>query len=472
MLALPASFLERTRVQLGEDAESFRASYDRPRTQGLRLNELKIDTAGATAEAIRSLFRLEPVPWCPSGFYYEEPHRPGKHPYHAAGLYYIQEPSAMSAVELLAPKPGDVVLDLAAAPGGKTTQIAAKMGGSGLLIANEIHPGRAKILAENVERMGIAGAVVLNAASDQLSLRFPAYFDKIMLDAPCSGEGMFRKDPAAIAEWSPQHVTMCAARQADILRHAVVMLKPGGMLAYSTCTFNLEENEQTVDAIAKECPELEVIRIERIWPHLHKGEGHFVALLRKTADTGGIPPIDAKNFKDRKPAKNGGIPRTTAEAWAQFREFAASSLPTSAYEAALSANVPGIGDAPGEPLLFGDQLYWLPQTTGCTFRADDLQGLKTARPGLHLATVKKNRMEPAHALAIAMPRLKPGDGVVSLQADESRAIAYLKGEALAAEAEQPNGWTFVTIDGYPIGFGKTSDGLIKNHYPKGLRWLS
>lgn len=465
MLTLPAAYLERTRALLGEEAEPFLASYGLPRTQGLRLNSSKLETDSETFDAIRAMFRLETVPWCPTGFYYEEPNRPGKHPYHAAGLYYIQEPSAMSAVEILAPQPGDVVLDLAAAPGGKTTQIAAKMGGRGLLIANEIHPGRAKILAENVERMGIANAVVLNAAPDQLAGRFPSFFDKIMLDAPCSGEGMFRKDPDAIGEWSPAHVAMCAARQSDILRQAVVMLKPGGMLAYSTCTFNREENEQTVEAIVLSFPELEIVRTERIWPHKHKGEGHFVALLRKTDDAGIARSKDSKYIggKERS-AKAGGSQLSAAGAWTLFRDFAAASLPA-------SARIPRIVDSEGEPLLFGDQLYFLPHTDGCTFRSGDLKGFKSPRPGLHLATIKKNRIEPAHAYAMAMPRMEAGDGVVSLPAADPGVTAFLKGETLAAEQGTRNGWTFVTVDGYPLGFGKTSEGQIKNHYPKGLRTL-
>ncbi|WP_198136132.1 RsmB/NOP family class I SAM-dependent RNA methyltransferase, partial [Paenibacillus sp. oral taxon 786] len=283
--SLPATYLEAVTALLGPaETEAFLASYDAPRTYGLRLNTLKITPSSPAANQLAELFALRPVPWCGTGYYYEESTRPGKHPYHAAGLYYIQEPSAMSAVELLDPQPGQTVLDLAAAPGGKTTQIAAKMAGQGLLISNEIHPQRARILAENVERLGIRNAVVTQAAPPALSARFPLAFDRIMLDAPCSGEGMFRKDPDAISEWSPEAVELCAARQWDILQDAVAMLKPGGRLAYSTCTFNRHENEDTIARLLAEYPFLRLIAEKRIWPHREQGEGHYVALIERDHD--------------------------------------------------------------------------------------------------------------------------------------------------------------------------------------------
>lgn len=248
MQSLPPTYIDRIAAMLGEETSAFLLSMEAPRAFGLRVNTLKLDPP-ADGTAMRGLVRefgLTPVPWCGTGFSYDGGTRPGKHPYHHAGLYYIQEPSAMVAAELLDPQPGDVVLDLAAAPGGKTTQIAAKLRGRGLLVANEIHPGRARILSENVERLGIANAVVVQASPGELAKRLPGAFDKIMLDAPCSGEGMFRKEPAARAEWSPEAVAMCAARQRDILPDAAAMLKPGGRLVYSTCTFNREENEDTI----------------------------------------------------------------------------------------------------------------------------------------------------------------------------------------------------------------------------------
>lgn len=280
--ALPTSFRGIMISMLGDaEGQAFLDSYDKPRTYGLRINTLKIQPGSAAEHDIKQRFGLEEVPWCEHGYYYDEKTRPGRHPYHAAGLYYIQEPSAMSAVELLAPQPGETVLDLAAAPGGKTTQIAMKMAGKGLLISNEIHPQRAKILAENVERFGARNVVVTQATLGELSARFPLTFDRIMLDAPCSGEGMFRKDPDAIAEWSPQAVDLCAARQWDILKEAVAMLKPGGRLAYSTCTFNRQENENTIARLLEPYPDMKLLTEKRIWPHLHEGEGHYAALLQR-----------------------------------------------------------------------------------------------------------------------------------------------------------------------------------------------
>ncbi|MCZ8517999.1 MULTISPECIES: RsmB/NOP family class I SAM-dependent RNA methyltransferase [Paenibacillus] len=460
MTTLPSSYIEQMRKMLGEESGAFLDSYGLPRTQGLRINPRKInpEEPGALLE-LQRLFALEPVPWCPGGYYYPEDSRPGRHPYHAAGVYYIQEPSAMSAVELLDPQPGDIVLDLAAAPGGKSTHIAGKLAGEGLLISNEIHPARAKILAENIERMGIANAVVVSSNPPQLAARFPRFFDRIMVDAPCSGEGMFRKDPDAVAEWSPAHVEMCAARQLDILQDAVRMLKPGGTLAYSTCTFNRLENEETAEAILKLCPGLELERTERIWPHRHRGEGHFVAVFRLTgtdAAAEDAPPA----YKRRAPARaKRGTVRPEEEAVRLYERWSAETW---------APEGPAFPLPPGEPFLYGEQLYWLPQAEGCPFDGSLLQGLKVLRPGLHLAEVKKNRVEPAHALALALPKEADVQLRVDLRADGEEIHRYLRGETL--ESPLPgSGWTLVTVDGYPIGWGKLSGGQLKNHYPKGLR---
>ncbi|TDF95883.1 RsmF rRNA methyltransferase first C-terminal domain-containing protein [Paenibacillus piri] len=466
MISLPPSFIEQMTAQLGEQAAPFLASYKQPRTQGLRINPAKVRTD--ELGRIQALFGLKPVEWCETGYSYPDTARPGKHPYHAAGLYYIQEPSAMSAVELLNPQPGDIVLDLAAAPGGKSTQIGAKLQGEGLLIANEIHPARAKILSENIERMGIANAVVTQSAPDPLAAKFPAFFDKIMVDAPCSGEGMFRKDPQAVEEWSPAHVAMCAARQTDILQAAATMLKTGGLLAYSTCTFNEQENERTIAALIGQYPAFTLLRTERIWPHLHAGEGHFVALLRKGSESGGALPATSVRAAAASPearaaqrgprgvataaARRGGPSRPEEEAIRLFRDFAAEALP-------------GLVLPPGEPLLFGEQLYWQPAAVGCPFDRGSLHGLKVLRAGLHLAEVKKGRVEPAHALALALPQ-DAARRALDFPAEAAEIERFLRGETLAAADA---GWTLVTVDGHPLGWGKQSGGQLKNHIPKGLR---
>jgi 16S rRNA C967 or C1407 C5-methylase (RsmB/RsmF family)/NOL1/NOP2/fmu family ribosome biogenesis protein len=452
---LPEAYIEQMKRQLGEEAAAFLASYSQPRTQGLRLHPSKA-TKEMTARLIER-FALERVPWCDTGYYYPEEQRPGKHPYHSAGLYYIQEPSAMSAVELLDPQPGEIVLDLAGAPGGKTTHIGGKLRGEGLLIANEIHPARAKILSENVERMGLRNAVVVSASPQQLEERFPAYFDRIMVDAPCSGEGMFRKDPEAIGEWSPEHVTMCAARQLDILPSAIAMLRPGGRLAYSTCTFNEQENEQVIAALGQRYPRLVLERTERIWPHQHRGEGHFVALFRLEAE--GIAEERSLPYSGGRRGGKGkrGVPRPEEEAMRHFRTFSAAFL-TADFEL-----------PEGEPVLFGEQLYWLPAPAGSGFGAGTLEGLKVLRPGLHLAEVKKDRVEPAHALALSAGSAAAlAQQALSLPADSEETTRYLRGEALGT-CEMRQGWVLVAVDDLPLGWGKQSGDQVKNHYPKGLR---
>jgi NOL1/NOP2/sun family putative RNA methylase len=240
---LPQLFLDRMKQMLEEEYPAFLNSYEDARYQALRINPSKTDTDRFTEE---TSFHLQPVPWEANGFYYEKEDQPGKHPYHEAGVYYIQEPSAMAPAAYLDAQPGEKVLDLCAAPGGKSTQIAAAMQGKGLLVSNEIHPARAKILSENIERMGIRNAMVTNESPQALASVFTEYFDRIMVDAPCSGEGMFRKNEQACDEWSPENVKTCAARQQEILSCAASMLRPGGRIVYSTCTFAPEENEGTI----------------------------------------------------------------------------------------------------------------------------------------------------------------------------------------------------------------------------------
>lgn len=452
MPTLPQPYIEQISAQLGDETEAFIRSMTAPRAYGLRINPLKL--AEDDSRRLIDVFGLQPVPWCGSGYTYDAARRPGRHPYHQAGLYYIQEPSAMIAAELLDPRPGEVVLDLAAAPGGKTTQIAAKLGGRGLLVANEIHPGRARILAENVERLGIANAVVVQATPDQLASRLPHAFDRIMLDAPCSGEGMFRKEPEAIGEWSPAAVAMCAARQRDILPAAAAMLKPGGRLVYSTCTFNRTENEETVQWFLERRPEFSLLGITRLWPQRGEGEGHFAAVLQKAggaaAETERVRPAKRKGA----PAHGGGEGSAKA-ALKQYLDFAERALPGFALP------------ADGVPLLFGDALHWYPQPPGSPLPAASLDGLRTLRPGLHLGDCRKGRFEPAHALALAA-RAAQAALIADYDADDAAVTAYLRGEALPGPADA-KGWGLLCADGHPLGWFKASAGQLKNHYPKGLR---
>jgi tRNA and rRNA cytosine-C5-methylases len=480
MTSLPAAYVERIRQQLGDETDAFLRSYDSPRTYGLRMNPLKSANAPEALPALLSTlqteFRIKPVPWCPEGYYYEESARPGKHPFHQAGLIYIQEPSAMIAAELLDPQPGELVLDLAAAPGGKTTQIAGKLAGRGLLVANEIHAGRARILAENVERMGIRNAIVTNAAPDELSSRWPEAFDRIMLDAPCSGEGMFRKDAGAVTEWSPEAVDACSARQRSILPDAARMLKPGGRLVYSTCTFNREENEETVSWFLKEFPEFVLLKEERMWPHRIEGEGHYAAVLEKRAigDANGVGDRtilahQAQHAKHVQPETSRTKPSARP---AKGRRGDASAGPQAAlglYLEFAKEALPGFKLPPeGEPLLFGEALYWLPVPPGSPLTSRSLAGLRTPRPGLHLGDVLKGRFEPGHALALAVGA---GEAARSFDfaPDSPQIAAYLRGESLPAPDPAAKGWGLLTTAGLPLGWFKASDGQLKNRLPKGLR---
>ncbi len=452
-MQLPENFKDRMEKMLGNDFAYFLKSYEEDRAQSLRVNTLKISK---TSFMTLSPFKMRQVPWVNEGLYYEASDRPGKHPYHEAGLYYIQEPSAMAVATLAEVQPGERVLDLCAAPGGKTTQLAASLQGKGLLVSNEIHPARAKILAQNVERMGITNAIVTNETPKALSKRFPEFFDRIVVDAPCSGEGMFRKDEDACKHWSPENVIMCAERQGEILQCAAQMLRPGGTLVYSTCTFAPEENEGSINTFLKENLDFKIKKVTayegfapgqpawanaaeqlkdtfRLWPHHLEGEGHYIAVLQKQGD------MPARDITEK-------IPVVDRNAWQAYEEFAKENL---------------VNKPEGIPILFGEQLYLLPY-------ALPLKGLKVVRPGLHLGTCKKNRFEPSHALALAL-KAEDVRYCCTIQSDDERIKAYLKGETLRIEGEK--GWYLVLVDGYSLGWGKLSSGVLKNHYPKGLRWL-
>lgn len=457
-ITLPQAFVERMREQLGAEADAFFASYESPRAYGLRRNPLK-----QTAEQFERLmpWQLEPVGWADEGYYYSDADRPGKHVYHEMGLYYIQEPSAMCVAQIADPQPGEVVLDLCAAPGGKSTQLAGRMAGEGLLVCNEIVPNRAKILAQNIERMGVKNAVVLNHSPQELEVRFPAFFDRIVVDAPCSGEGMFHKEEAALTEWSPENVQMCAQRQRDILACAVNMLCPGGVLVYSTCTFASAEDEdmirwlldkypdltlQPIDTAALDISDGEIRGTGRIYPHRQRGEGHFVARLMK----GGIRlprqsavrmSDDSSGKRDKKGKKKMKDAAPT-DAWAGYEAFAKQYLRC---------------ELNGCRQMFGDQLYLVPQ------EMPDLRGMKVLRPGLHLGTDKKNRFEPSHALALALRADQ-----VSQVCETDEPEQYLRGMTLSCDPAL-DGWVLVTYQGMPLGWGKASRGVVKNHYPKGLR---
>ncbi|HJV44899.1 MAG TPA: RsmB/NOP family class I SAM-dependent RNA methyltransferase [Bacillota bacterium] len=458
MNSIPENFHKRMKNMLEDEAEPFFQTYQTKSYQGLRINTLKT----SVKEFLRITdFELAPIPWCSVGFYYTEQDRPGKHPYHAAGLYYIQEPSAMSVVEYLDAAPGDTILDLCAAPGGKSTQIAAHMEGQGLLISNEITASRAKALSENIERLGIKHAIVTNESPERLANRFPQFFDRILVDAPCSGEGMFRKLEEACRDWSLGKVEECALIQKDILDSAAEMLKPGGTIVYSTCTFSKEENEERIAFFLQNHPEFQLIEIDhqhgiapgrpewgsdradlsytaRLWPHRLEGEGHFAAKLQKQYE-------DSFSSSAR-PSKGPKVDKTS---WQLFEAFFQENLTIHKWD--------------GNFILFGEQLYLLPQG------APNIEKLKVLRPGWHLGTIKKGRFEPSHSLALGI-HTNDVKQSISFSAKSPEIVRYLKGESLLVD-EKYKGWILVCVDGYSLGWGKVSNGQLKNHYPKGLRWV-
>lgn len=462
-MELPEAFKEKMKKLMGESYQSLLDSYDQPESKGIRTNTLKLEPDEL---ADKLPFETQAVNWCKEGFYIDHTVRPGKNPYYYAGLYYVQEPTAMAAVEVLDPKPGDWVLDLCAAPGGKSTQIGARLQGIGLLVANELVNSRAGILSTNIERMGMANAIVTNEFPERLVDSFYESFDKILVDAPCSGEGMFRKDPGALADWSLERVDRCMGKQEKILESAHRLLKPGGVLVYSTCTFSPEENEQIIEAFIEkyrytlqtiELPGItdhgrvdwtrkqaqEITKTLRIMPMTVKGEGHFIAKLIKSE--GIAEAIDVKQGYPKSRLK-----KATRTDLQDYRDFAKNNLQAEFYQK--------IED---RLYLLGDHLYAIP----AAIELERIANLKLLRTGLDLGTFKKNRFEPSYALAMAL-KLSQAKNSVDLN-DEDLAYQYLKGEALNLQA--PKGWVLVGYDGYPLGFGKASEGLIKNHYPKGLR---
>jgi NOL1/NOP2/sun family putative RNA methylase len=477
---LPAPFLARMEKLLGEAYPAFAAGYALAPYSGLRVNTLKVSS---TSFLGFSPFHLQRIPWTQDGFLVDRENSfPGKHPYHAAGLYYLQEPSAMAVVEALAPQPHEKVLDLAAAPGGKTTHLAARMHNSGLLVANEIHPRRVWDLAENLERWGISNAVVTNETPENLAAHFESFFDRVIVDAPCSGEGLFRKTPSAAAEWSEALVQSCSVRQTAILEQAAKMVRPGGWLVYSTCTFAPQENEAVVarlllDAWKRESyryelaslahipgldpshpdwvnpslanPDYKLERAGRIWPHRNPGEGHFIALLKRI-DTG------SSAFSQGPPDKHAPQNDRENQAIRYYRDFSQETLLAEPFRGSLE--------------IVGSYLYRTP------LPMSSLRGLKVIHPGLWLGTIKKDRFEPSHALAMAL-RANLAHRTLSMEPENPWCAAYLRGETLPGSMVEGagNGWTLACfkVPGedilFPLGWCRRVGEQTKNAYPKGLR---
>ena len=418
---LPPEFLVRMKGELNEGFDDFVKSYSRPPERGIRVNTLKISAIDFKKI---SPFLLEPIEWEKNGFYVCADGL-GKTVYHAQGLYYVQEPSAMCAAPKLEVKKGERVLDLCSAPGGKGSQLAQEMQGDGIIFLNEINFSRAKILSSNIERLGIKNGVVTCASPEKLANEFTEYFDKILVDAPCSGEGMFKKEESAIPEWSLENVKMCAARQAEILECAYKMLCGGGRMVYSTCTFAPEEDEMQIEKFVSS-HDCKLIEMKKLYPHLVRGEGHFYAVIEKT--NGG-----RRDLKPVLPANDKRI--------ALYREWERENLKI------IFQNLHFVGDT----------LYALPDGMPKT----DVQ---TLRAGVRLAEVNKDRIQPSHSLAMCLN----ADEAEGIEVDEETTIKYLRGITFPCP-EKAKGWKLVTYKNFPLGWCKCTGGIAKNHLPKGVR---
>ena len=469
MNTLPEEFLSRMRDLLGGEFERFIESYSEPPRHGLRVNTLKLKTA----DEIKALLpvKFSPVAWCAEGLSFPnntaEPARPSKHWAYHAGLYYIQEPSAMSPVAVLDARPGDTVLDICAAPGGKSVQLAGRLNGRGALISNDASASRCGALIKNLELAGVTNAVVLNEKPGKLAGRFGGYFDKILVDAPCSGEGMFRRDPDAAKAWAANKPEACARMQREILHFAALMVKPGGCIAYSTCTFNTEENEGVIENFLKTHSNFTLIPVglktggiqrgltrpnirpdvafgaARIWPHRAEGEGHFIALLQRKPET-------ADNNR-RKPAwrvdilPKGEISR---DAFKPFKQFADGYL------------AEGFNGLKGRLNYHGQSLFLTPEGL------PGLNGLRVMRNGWYLGDIPKGRFVPSQALAMGL--IKDEARFTAELPDNESIYRFLRGESPPSTVPSDSKpWVLVCARGHPLGWARLVDGKLKNHRPTG-----
>lgn len=457
-MRLPEKFCEEMKRILGAEYPAYLASMEQERKYGLRVNTAKISVA--EFEKIAP-FPIKKIPYVDNGFYYDSAIQPARHPYYFAGLYYLQDPSAMVPASRLPIEPGDNVLDLCAAPGGKATELAARLGGTGLLVANDISPKRAKALLKNIELFGVENSFIVTEYPGKLQEYFTEFFDKILIDAPCSGEGMFRKEPSMVKAWEQNGPESYASLQEEILRQALPLLKPGGMLLYSTCTFSPLEDEGTVEKILEMDADLSLVKMKgykafdagrpeligssreeiracvRIFPHKLDGEGHFAALFQKKGEA----------VSETCPVFGRGLLGEEKKLFEQFarnlnREFDKRRLESR-----------------------NGMVYYMPAGM------PKLRGLRFLRSGLFVGEMKKKRFEPSQSLAMA---LTAGDykNCLMLSVQDERVVRYLKGETLSlAEDECQGDWQLVCVDGYPLGWGKRTGMTLKNKYHSGWRLL-
>lgn len=479
MITLPCDFTEKMKDLLGDEYDAFLASYEHPRNFGLRVNVNKI-----TPEEFEALapFHLTKIPWTENGYYYEEQDAPARHPFYHAGLYYLQEPSAMTPASRLHAEPGDKVLDLCAAPGGKATELGARLHGRGVLVANDISASRARALLKNIEVFGIANSFVVNEVPAKLAEQFAEFFDKILVDAPCSGEGMFRKDPAVAKVWDAEKPFACAKQQKEIISRAAQMLAPGGQLLYSTCTFSPEENEQVIQFLLDSRDDMELLEIPgyegfapgrpdvaydnwmernaevsgnpelkkcvRIWPQRMAGEGHFLALMRK---------------KGQKTRNEASMIKVSDQHTAKLSEIKLSKPDRAALEEFFKDVTMEIDWNYVE--VRKGQVYYVPKDLG------QRKGIVFLRNGLYLGEIKKDRFEPSQSFAMAL-RKEEYASAADLHYSDERVMKYLKGETIEIDdipVGRSKGWQLVCVNGYPLGWGKLVNGTLKNKYHAGWR---
>lgn len=463
---LPAAFEDKMKQLLKEEYQDYIACYDEPRYYGLRVNTKKI-----SVEKFREIcpFEIWPIPWIENGFYYDgESVSPAKHPYYFAGLYYLQEPSAMTPASRMPVEPGDRVLDVCAAPGGKATELGAKLGNTGMLVANDISNSRAKGLLKNLEVFGIGNMLVLSEEPGKLTEYFPEYFDKILIDAPCSGEGMFRKDKKMVRAWEEHGPEFFSKLQRSIVMQAADMLRPGGMLLYSTCTFDALENEGTIEYLLEQHPEFHICEMEgyegfccgkpetiksgdesflktvRIFPHKMHGEGHYLALLQKGEPSGALKGSTKKKSGKKLPEE------------------------LTAFLSEIDPSVAGGAWMPERFDIHGERVYYMPEGL------PDVKGIRFLRTGLLVGEIKKNRFEPSQALAMCLDK-ESYPHCIDLPVSDDRIVRYLKGETIQVDDvadRKEKGWYLFCVDGYPLGWGKLSGGTLKNKYLPGWRWQS
>ncbi len=447
-MELPVEYQNRMASLLKEEYPDYLASLQMPPVRSLRVNTDRISPERFSAV---SPFTLSPVPWCGEGFYYGRDDEPGKHPFRYEGLYYMQEASAMLPASLMPVEAGDVILDACAAPGGKTTALACRLRKSGLLISNDISASRQNATLQNVQRFGLVNTCIISEDLNTLAPRFPSFFDRILIDVPCSGEGMFRRDPSLIESWKQKGPAYYAPLQKQIASSALAMLKPGGTLVYSTCTFSPEEDEEVILYMKEICPGLEILpspvscegfapgilpgteNCIRLYPHRVTGEGHFAALLKKP---GGRIPSPAPSHTKTFP----------------LNEDVLSFLQ-------LLEEKPD----PGRIVLRNEKVILLPE------KQADLTSLRTVREGLLLGTLKHGRFEPAQHLAQSLSS-SAFRRSVSFPRNDPRIVRFLRGETVKCESSV-EGWILVCDEEFPLGFGKIKNGTIKNKIEAGARML-